>query len=53
MDFAASMAMASRYYQKYEKAYPGFSSAALQQAEKAYAQLQEMYPVCILTETAL
>jgi len=37
LDFAASMAMASRYYQKYEKAYPGFSSAALQQAEKAYA----------------
>lgn len=37
LDFAASMAMASRIYKEYESAFPGFSAKALEQAEKAYA----------------
>ena len=37
LDFAASMAMASRIFKDFEAAYPGFSAQALAQAEKAYA----------------
>ena len=37
LDFAASMAQASRIYKEYESAFPGFSATALEQAERAYA----------------
>lgn len=37
LDFAASMAMASRIYTDFESVYPGFAAKALEQAEKAYA----------------
>ena len=36
LDFAASMAMASRIYAKYEKQFPGFSKKALDAAKRAY-----------------
>ncbi len=36
LDFAASMAMASRIYAKYDKQYPGFSQKALEAAKRAY-----------------
>lgn len=36
LDFAASMAQASRLFASYEKDYPGFSRRALAAAEKAY-----------------
>lgn len=37
LDFAASMAMASRVYREFGNYFPGFSSIAIGQAEKAYA----------------
>lgn len=37
LDFAASMAMASRCYAEYESTFPGFAKTAIEQAEKAYA----------------
>lgn len=36
LDFAASMALASRIYAPYEKQFPGFSKKALEAAKKAY-----------------
>ncbi|MCQ2244100.1 MAG: glycoside hydrolase family 9 protein [Bacteroidaceae bacterium] len=36
LDFAACMAMASRFYAPYERQFPGFSQKALDAAKKAY-----------------